>query len=110
MHRLLPFLFLALISCQPDELVIIKGSKVQVITKEQTYEVSDEDKPCPPCPGNTYCNRKTGKCEGAAIDKIKPVEVKKNPREDYNLNGKPISVDRLVWMDHGGPVRNHLID
>lgn len=108
MNKLLPLLFLLFISCQSDELVIIKANKAQITKvpdQGKLYEVSDEGKDCPPCPGNSYCNRKTGKCEGVAVDKDEKKEViqKKGPLKEYNLQGKPLSGDRFVWMDHGGP-------
>ena len=112
MKKLIPLLItLSIAACQPDEVIIVRG-RPQIVVKDQgkTYEVSDQGKDCPPCQGNTYCNRATGKCEGVAIEKKDLKEIKKGSRDDYNLNGKPISVDRLVWMDKGGPDRSRLID
>ena len=92
-----PFLITSLlsISCQPDEIFIIRQKKAPVSQSIQAPSLmAEESKDCPRCEGNTYCNRKTGKCEAQAVSPVKRNEA---------IANKPISVTAFYWQDKGGP-------
>lgn len=94
-----PFLITSLlsISCQPDEIFIVRQKKASVSQSVQSPSLmAEETKDCPPCEGNTYCNRKTGKCEAQAVSPVK---------RDFSLSNKPISVTAFYWQDKGGKDR-----
>ncbi len=94
MNKIFSLLFILAASCQPDEIIVIKsGRNTLQHQNNQSTIVADESKDCPTCEGNTYCNRKTGKCEAQAVSPVKRNET---------LADKPISVSAFYWEDKGG--------
>ncbi len=96
MNKILPFILASMLlaACQPDEIFIIRQKKNQITQSQQPPSlVAEESKDCPRCEGNTYCNRKTGKCEAQAVSPVKRNET---------LADKPISVSAFYWQDKGG--------
>lgn len=79
-------------SCQPDEVYVIRPKKqVQTVNTLPPTTIAEENKDCPRCEGNTYCNRKTGKCEGQAVSPVK---------RDQGID-KPVSSTAFYWQDKG---------
>jgi hypothetical protein len=98
-RQLLLSLLMFSASCQPDEVLIIRAKRnTQAVSTpfQPDAKVAEESKDCPPCEGNTYCNRRTGKCEAQAVSPVK---------RDYSLSNKPISVTAFYWQDKGGKDR-----
>lgn len=95
---LLGFLALLNFNCDADEFVFIKHHKVK---QEDVYQVPDtitvENKDCPRCDAKEYCNRSTGRCQAVANRPSTSTAVKCE-----SLEGKPVSVEKLAWMDKGG--------
>ncbi len=94
MNKIFSLLFILAASCQPDEIIVIKsGRNTLQHQNNQSTIVADESKDCPTCEGNTYCNRKTGKCEAQAVSPAKRNETPAN---------KPVSATVYYWQDKGG--------
>lgn len=94
MNKIFSLLFILAASCQPDEIIVIKsGRNTLQHQNNQSTIVADESKDCPTCEGNTYCNRKTGKCEAQAVSPVKRNET---------LANKPVSATVYYWQDKGG--------
>lgn len=94
MNKIFTLFFMLAVSCQPDEIIVIKsGRNIHQHQNNQSTIVADESKDCPKCEGDTYCNRKTGKCEGLATSPAKRNET---------ITNKPISVTAYYWQDKGG--------
>lgn len=94
MNKIFSLLFILAASCQPDEIIVIKsGRNTLQHQNNQSTIVADESKDCPTCEGNTYCNRKTGKCEAQAVSPVKRNET---------IANKPVSATVYYWQDKGG--------
>jgi len=94
MNKIFTLFFILAVSCQPDEIIVIKsGRNILQHQNNQSTIVADESKDCPPCEGNTYCNRKTGKCEAQAVSPVKRNET---------IANKPVSATAYYWQDKGG--------